>query len=42
MKELKEHTKEIWDIAFSPDNNHIASASSDETVRVWHISKQKQ
>lgn len=32
------HTNEVGDVAVSPDNRFIVSASSDRTVRVWSVS----
>ena len=32
---LKGHTKEVWQVAFSPNGARAASASLDGTVRVW-------
>ncbi|KAF2857580.1 hypothetical protein K470DRAFT_296993 [Piedraia hortae CBS 480.64] len=29
------HTKRIWDIAISPDGQNFASASFDDTIRIW-------
>jgi WD40 repeat protein len=33
--ELKGHTAAIRDIAFAPDGNSVATASEDESVRIW-------
>ena len=32
---LTGHTKEVYDIAFSPDGNTVASGSVDETAKLW-------
>src|SRR5207248_8087414 len=33
------HTQQIRGIAWSPDGKHIASASYDNTVRVWEVAE---
>jgi WD40 repeat protein len=33
---LTEHTGVIWALAFSPDGNTFASASCDETIKLWN------
>jgi len=32
---LRGHTKPIWNVCFSPDGKRIASASWDQTAKVW-------
>ncbi|GER50334.1 transducin/WD40 repeat-like superfamily protein, partial [Striga asiatica] len=39
LKQLTGHTKDVTDFDFSANNQYIASASIDKTVRVWDISK---
>jgi len=36
-RELRGHTKGVRCCAWSPDASRLASASLDNTVRVWHV-----
>jgi WD40 repeat protein len=36
-KTLQGHKKAVLDVSFSPDSKMIASASPDESVRLWHL-----
>lgn len=37
LRELVGHNGAVFDLAFSPDGNLLASASADGTVKVWHV-----
>jgi len=39
IQSLKGHTKEVRDIAISPDGKTIVSAGSDNTARVWEANE---
>jgi WD40 repeat protein len=32
---LKGHTEKLFGVAFSPDSKRLASASADQTVKIW-------
>ena len=34
---LNGHKKGVWDVAFSPVDRLLVSASGDKTVKVWNI-----
>jgi WD40 repeat protein len=42
IKTLIGHTSEVWGISFSPDGKMLASASVDNTVKLWDTSTGKE
>ena len=38
---LSGHGSWVLSVAFSPDNNHFVSSSSDRTVKIWDKEKMK-
>ena len=41
LRKMIGHTAAIHDIAFAPDGEHLASASSDRNLRIWRLSDGK-
>jgi WD40 repeat protein len=34
---LEGHAENIWSVVFSPDDQMLASSSSDETIKFWSV-----
>jgi WD40 repeat protein len=34
---LRGHSETVYDVAFDPSGDHLATASEDQTVRIWNI-----
>jgi WD40 repeat protein len=34
---LRGHTLPVWSVVFSPDGKYLASASQDQTVKIWEV-----
>lgn len=38
---LKGHTGGVWSVCFSPSSKTLASASTDNSVRIWNLESGK-
>ena len=34
---MKGHTDTVWGLSISPDDQYIASAGKDKTIRIWNL-----
>ena len=41
IKVLSGHTDRVVDIEFTPDGNHLVTASSHHTARLWNVNNGK-
>ena len=37
VRRLHGHAKRVWSLAFSSDGSHLATASTDRTVKIWQL-----
>ena len=42
IKRLNGHSKTVNSVIYSPDGKLVASASSDDTIRIWDVESAKQ
>lgn len=42
MQTLQGHTDSVDSVTFSPDGLHLASASSDCTVKLWSLARERE
>jgi WD40 repeat protein len=42
IQTLESHTDAVWDVTFSPDGRTIASASRDNSIRLWGVNTEAE